>query len=79
MAATDTQMVGVARLGIADQVVVFGNRDEVASADIGGPLHSLVICAPELHELELEFASYFPCTSVPKVQASEEESGPACT
>merc|ERR1711879_266154 len=78
VAAEDTQMVGVARLGRADQAVVFGNRDAVANADIGGPLHSLVICAPELHEMELEFASYFPCTAVSKLPESGNEGGTAC-
>jgi len=58
IAADATEVVGVARLGRDDQAVLFGPCSEVVEADLGGPLHSLVICAPEMHELEREFLEY---------------------
>mmetsp|Transcript_92797 Transcript_92797/g.284075 ORF Transcript_92797/g.284075 Transcript_92797/m.284075 type:complete len:284 (-) Transcript_92797:95-946(-) len=51
-------VVGVARLGKADQAIAFGTLEAVAKADLGGPLHSLVVCAGELHELEREFLEF---------------------
>jgi len=53
--AAGSEVVGVARLGREDQAIAFGTCSEVKAADLGGPLHSLVICAGELHELEREF------------------------
>lgn len=58
IAADAAKVVGVARLGREDQAIVFGLCAEVAEADLGAPLHSLVICAPELHELETDFLEY---------------------
>jgi len=58
VAADSAEVVGVARLGREDQAVVFGTCAEMAKADLGGPLHSLVICAGEMHELEREFLEY---------------------
>eukprot|EP00927_Polykrikos_kofoidii_P063624 TRINITY_DN58473_c0_g1_i1.p1 TRINITY_DN58473_c0_g1~~TRINITY_DN58473_c0_g1_i1.p1 ORF type:complete len:288 (-),score=61.27 TRINITY_DN58473_c0_g1_i1:167-1030(-) len=58
-AADDVQVVGVARLGREDQVVISGSCRELAEIDFGDPLHSLVICAPELHEMEQEFLEFF--------------------
>lgn len=55
----DTMVIGVARLGRDDQVIRAGKCSELVEADLGGPLHSLVICAPELHELEKEFFDFY--------------------
>lgn len=49
------KVVGVARLGRDDQKMVAGPLSAVAEADLGGPLHCLVICAPDLHEMEVDF------------------------
>lgn len=57
----DNLVVGVARLGRQDQAIAFGTCPAVAAADLGGPLHSLVICAKELHELETEFLELYRC------------------
>lgn len=51
----DAEVVGVARLGREDQAIVYGRCCDVVQADLGGPLHSMVVCAEELHELEAEF------------------------
>mmetsp|Transcript_77314 Transcript_77314/g.202894 ORF Transcript_77314/g.202894 Transcript_77314/m.202894 type:complete len:279 (+) Transcript_77314:85-921(+) len=59
IAASTSEVVGVARLGREDQVIAFGSPAAVAAADLGGPLHSLVICAEELHELEREFLEQY--------------------
>merc|ERR1712100_373351 len=55
----ESLVVGVARLGRDDQQIVFGSCSELAKVDLGGPLHSMVVCAPELHPCENEFSEYF--------------------
>ncbi|KAL8427814.1 hypothetical protein Efla_005422 [Eimeria flavescens] len=50
---------GLARVGADDQAIIAGTLQEVAEADLGGPLHSLVVCAPELHDIEKEFVELF--------------------
>lgn len=60
LAATDSLVVGVARLGRQDQAITFGPCSEVCKADLGGPLHSLVVPAEQLHELEREFLESLP-------------------
>jgi diphthine synthase len=61
VATADTKVVGVARLGRQDQAIACGKCSEVIEADIGGPLHSLVIPAEELHDMESEFLDFFQC------------------
>lgn len=68
VATAETRMVGVARLGRPDQVIAFGTREELRRTDLGGPLHSMVVCAGELHELELEFATFYPCSALPQLE-----------
>jgi len=62
VAADEALVMGVARLGRDDQVILSGSVEQLAAADLGGPLHSLVICADDLHELELEFVEFYKCT-----------------
>ncbi|CAE7374679.1 DPH5 [Symbiodinium pilosum] len=50
---------GLARLGREDQVIRAGPIEQLAEAEFGGPLHSLVICADDLHELEQEFVQHY--------------------
>ena len=50
-----TLCVGLARLGQETQRIVAGTLEELSNIDMGEPLHSLIICGPELHDLELEF------------------------
>lgn len=54
-----TRAVGLARLGQADELIVFGTLAELSDVDFGGPLHSLVICAKTCHDLELDFLEEF--------------------
>lgn len=55
----DSMCVGVARLGQEDQVIAAGTMAEVGAFDFGGPLHSLVIPAAELHFHEKEVVTCF--------------------
>lgn len=49
-----TLCVGLARMGQATQCIKAGTLEELRDADFGGPLHSLIICGTELHDLELQ-------------------------
>ena len=51
--------VGVARLGSEDQMIVAGTLEELSSADLGRPLHSLVLCGKKMHEMEWEYVREF--------------------
>jgi diphthine synthase len=53
-----TLCVGLARMGQPTQQMVAGTLEELAQADMGGPLHSLIVCG-ELHDLELEVLKEF--------------------
>lgn len=50
---------GVARLGAPDQKIVSGNIFELKELDFGKPLHSIIICAPNLHSIEKEMYEFF--------------------
>ena len=52
--AANAVCVGIARLGAADELMVVGTLAELAAEDFGLPLHSLIICSQELHEIEKE-------------------------
>lgn len=45
--------VGLARVGQPSQEIVYGPLSELAEADLGEPLHSLVV-AGDLHDMEAE-------------------------
>jgi diphthine synthase len=47
--------VAVARVGAEDQVVVCGTLEELMVADLGRPLHSMVLLGSRTYELEKEF------------------------
>jgi diphthine synthase len=51
--------IGVARLGSEGEVIVSGTLEELMEADLGKPLHSLVLCGRNMHEMEWEFARGF--------------------
>lgn len=51
--------VGVARIGAEDQRIVAGTLAELAEADLGRPLHSLVLLGKRTHDLEREFLEPF--------------------
>ena len=56
----ETKIMGVSKVGSDKQKMVYASIAEHAKENLlGEPLHSLVIPAEELHELELEFLDHF--------------------
>ncbi|KAF8537571.1 tetrapyrrole methylase [Trichophaea hybrida] len=51
--------VGVSRLGSKDQRIVAGTLEQLSTADLGKPLHSLVLLGKRVHELEIDFIREF--------------------
>jgi len=51
--------VGAARVGAEDQLIVAGTLEQLAEADLGKPLHSLVLLGRRTHDLEREFLEEF--------------------
>lgn len=54
-----TLCIGLARVGSDTQQIVACSLTEMGSTDLGGPLHSLIIPAAELHPLEAEYVTKF--------------------
>ncbi|XP_066503907.1 diphthine methyl ester synthase [Hoplias malabaricus] len=54
----ETVCVGLARVGADDQAIQAGSLQEMASCDLGGPLHSMIICG-HLHPLEVDMLRLF--------------------
>eukprot|EP00168_Porphyra_purpurea_P009464 TRINITY_DN2305_c0_g2_i1.p5 TRINITY_DN2305_c0_g2~~TRINITY_DN2305_c0_g2_i1.p5 ORF type:complete len:111 (+),score=29.53 TRINITY_DN2305_c0_g2_i1:576-908(+) len=55
----DTRCVGLARVGQTDQAIVYGRLADLANADVGPPLHSLVVPAAELHFHEQAVVNHY--------------------
>lgn len=55
----DSKAFGVARLGQGNQQIVSGTLKELLAIDFGGPLHSLVLAAPQLHDIEEAMWEYW--------------------
>ena len=55
----ESRAFGIARIGQADQQIVSGTLRELLAIDFGAPLHSLVIAAPHLHDVELAMYEYW--------------------
>ena len=54
----ETVCVGLARVGAEDQVIQAGALRELASCDLGGPLHSMIVTG-HLHPLEVDMLRLF--------------------
>lgn len=52
-------VVGLARVGSDQQKIVACSLGKMVEVDLGSPLHSLIVCAKDLHPLELEFLEQF--------------------
>ena len=50
---------GVSRVGAEDQLVLSGTLEELKEVDFGKPLHSVVICGPELHCIEEDMYQFY--------------------
>lgn len=60
LAYTESSLcIGVARVGHESQSIVVCRLKEMANKDLGSPLHSLVLPAKKLHELELKYLQQF--------------------
>ena len=55
----DTKCIAIARVGAETQKIVAGTLNEMKKLDVGGPLHSMVICAGELHPIEEEMFNFY--------------------
>jgi diphthine synthase len=55
----DRLAVGAARVGSEEQVIMAGTLEQLAEADLGPPLHSLVLLGTTTHELEEEYVREF--------------------
>ena len=55
----DRLAVGMARLGQEDEKIVYGTLKELRNVQFGEPLHCLVICNNEIHDLERELLNYY--------------------
>lgn len=53
--SADSLAVGAARVGAADQKFTVGTLKQLCTADLGKPLHSLVLLGSRTHDLEREF------------------------
>lgn len=51
--------VGVARLGSEGELIVAGTIEDLTQADLGQPLHSLVLCGTRMHAMEWEYMRHF--------------------
>lgn len=51
--------VGLARVGSDAQKIVCCTLEQMVNVDLGGPLHSLIIPATQLHPLEIEYLEQF--------------------
>ena len=51
--------MGVARLGSKDQRLIAGTLEQLKAADLGPPLHSLVLLGSRTHDLERDFIRSF--------------------
>ncbi|XP_060088265.1 diphthine methyl ester synthase isoform X2 [Heteronotia binoei] len=59
----DTICVGLARVGTVDQKIASGMLQEMTTAELGGPLHSMIITGI-LHPLEIEMLKLFAINKV---------------
>lgn len=55
----DSLAVGVARVGSEDEKIIAGTLGQLCDADLGRPLHSLVLLGTRTHDLEREFLLEF--------------------
>jgi diphthine synthase len=61
---TDALAVGVSRVGSEDMQIVAGTLEQLCDADLGRPLHSLVLVGRRGHELERDFLEEYAIDKV---------------
>lgn len=57
--AADSLAIGAARIGSNEQTMVCGTLRELSEADIGPPLHSVVLLGKRTHEMERDYIRDF--------------------
>lgn len=57
----NTLAVALIRIGFTDQKIISGTLEKLRSLKYSDPLHSLVICASKLHDIEKEFFNMYQC------------------
>lgn len=65
----DSVCVGLARVGAEDQGIVVATLQQLATVDMGGPLHSLVIPG-NMHPLETDMLQIFALDDTVKASLS---------
>jgi diphthine synthase len=55
----DSLAIAVARVGAADQKIVAGTLRQLTEADLGAPLHSLILLGTRAHDLERDYIREF--------------------
>ena len=56
----DTLCFGLSRVGSKDQKIVASRMEDfIDKIDMGPPLHSFVICAENIHEIEQEMFDFY--------------------
>ncbi|XP_058454746.1 diphthine methyl ester synthase-like [Malaya genurostris] len=70
-----TVVVGLARIGHESQQIKACSLKELKKTDLGGPLHSLIIPAPQLHPMEAKYLQQFCDEDLDKLlkKANREE------
>ncbi|SBT76657.1 diphthine methyl ester synthase, putative [Plasmodium ovale] len=59
----DTLGIAIVRIGSNNQQIISGNLLTLKSIHFNDPLHSLIICAPLLHDIEKEYFDMYLSTS----------------
>ncbi|VWU51838.1 diphthine methyl ester synthase, putative [Hepatocystis sp. ex Piliocolobus tephrosceles] len=55
--------IAIVRIGTDDQQIISGNLFKLKSLQYNQPLHSLIICANTLHDIEKEYYDMYLCDS----------------
>jgi diphthine synthase len=55
----DTLVYGIARIGSPTQIVKSGTIGDLVNYDFGAPLHSVVLCAKNLHSMEKTMFEFY--------------------
>ena len=73
MYSRSTKAFGIASLGQKSQQLVSGTLSELLSIDFGAPLHSLVLAAPHLHDVEEAMFEYWHWDKAARSVARKEQ------
>lgn len=57
----NTLAFAIIRLGFSDQKIISGNLAKLKLLNYENPVHSLVLCAPVLHDVEQQFFNLYLC------------------